>query len=167
MKKPLVSVIMPVYNAEKYVGEAIESILNQTFTDFEFLIFNDGSTDNSSKIIKSYKDDRIIFFDYKENFGYVKHLNDGIKLAKGEYIARMDADDISLPERFQKQYDFLEKNKDVVLCGTWYRVLGTDKEYHTLTNNDKLSVHLFFNNGIGHPTVFFRKNILVDLDSTN
>lgn len=162
MKKPMVSVVMPVYNAEKYLKEAIDSILNQTFTDFEFLIFNDGSKDCSSKIIKSYNDKRIKLFDYKENYGYVKHLNEGIRIAKGKYIARMDADDISLPERFQKQVDFLEKNGDIGLCGTWYKILNTDKEYHTHTGHNKLLVHLFFNNGFGHPTVFIRKSVLTN-----
>ena len=100
---PTVSVIMPVYNAEEFVGEAIQSILDQTYSDFEFLIYNDASTDQSLEIIQSFTDPRIKLIDSKINTGYLKHLNEGIKLAKGKYIARMDADDIALPERIENR----------------------------------------------------------------
>jgi len=116
---PKVSVIMPVRNTEKYVGEAIESILSQTFTDFEFIIIDDGSTDNSLEIIKNYasKDDRIQVIVNKVNLGQPKSLNKGIALAKGKYIARMDADDISLPERFSKQVEYLDSCLKVNILG--------------------------------------------------
>ncbi|MDD4353774.1 MAG: glycosyltransferase family A protein, partial [Candidatus Nanoarchaeia archaeon] len=120
MKNHRISVIMSAYNTERYIAEAIESILNQTFKDFEFIIIDDGSTDDSLKIIKRYvkKDRRIKLIHNKKNIGLTKSLNKGLKIAKGQYIARMDADDISLPQRFQIQYDFLEKNKDIFLIGT-------------------------------------------------
>ena len=127
MKTPKVSVIMPAYNSEKYVGEAIESILNQTFIDFEFIILNDGSTDNTPKIVKEYakRDKRIKFIDNKKNQGFIASLNQCLDVARGEYLAKMDSDDISLPQRLQKQVDYLEKNPNVGLVGTGYRAFGT------------------------------------------
>ena len=115
----IVSVVMSVYNSEKYLPEAIESILNQTYTNFEFIIINDGSTDNSLRIIKEYanKDKRIIVIS-RENKGLIFSLNEGIEVSKGKYIIRMDADDISLPNRLKIQLDFMEKNKDIAICGT-------------------------------------------------
>jgi len=115
---PKISVVMSVYNDEKYLREAIESILNQTFTDFEFIVVDDGSSDGSADIIKSYKDPRIRFFKH-ENHGLVYSLNRGIREGSGEYIARMDADDISLPQRLEKQVGFLEKHTDIGIVGTW------------------------------------------------
>ncbi|MDD2913253.1 MAG: glycosyltransferase family 2 protein, partial [Candidatus Pacebacteria bacterium] len=111
---PKISIIMPVYNVETFLSEAIESVLNQTFYDFEFVIINDGSTDNSLEIIKNYekKDSRIVLLDNKENLGITKSLNIGLNKARGEYIARMDGDDISEKERIEIQYDFLKKNRD-------------------------------------------------------
>ena len=107
---PLVSVVMPVYNAQKYLNKAIDSILAQTYKDFEFIIINDGSTDNSLQIIKKYqKKDKRIIVKNKKNKGIVAALNDGIKLSRGKYLARMDADDISLPSRFEVQVNFMEK----------------------------------------------------------
>ena len=108
---------MSVYNGEKYLREAIDSILNQTFKDFEFIIVNDGSTDNSLKIIKSYNDPRITIINQK-NTGLAKALNEGIKIAKGKFIARMDADDISEPERFKKEYKFMHVHDECVALGT-------------------------------------------------
>src|SRR5215212_7675082 len=100
---PALSVLMPVYNAEKFLREAIDSILSQSFTDFEFIIINDGSTDSSCDIIRSYEDKRIVFVENEKNLGITATLNKGIKLAACELIARMDSDDISYPERLQKQ----------------------------------------------------------------
>ncbi|HIP11775.1 MAG TPA: glycosyltransferase family 2 protein, partial [Arcobacter sp.] len=104
MKNPMVSVLLSVYNGEKYLDEAIESILNQTYQDFEFIIINDGSTDKSLEIIEKYKkeDNRIVVIS-RENKGLIYSLNEGISQAKGKYIARMDADDISLATRFEEQ----------------------------------------------------------------
>ena len=114
---PLVTVIMPAYNCEKYIREAIDSILNQTFIDFEFIIINDGSKDRTNKILQSYQDPRIVVINNKRNLGIVKSLNKGLKLAKGEYIARQDADDISLPERLMKQVKYLDSRKNIGLLG--------------------------------------------------
>lgn len=117
---PKVTVLMTVYNGEKYLNEAIDGILNQTFRDFEFLIVNDGSTDGSRDIIKSYKDPRINLVDNERNIGLTASLNRGLRLAGGEYIARQDADDISLPERLENQVSILERNREIALLGSWY-----------------------------------------------
>lgn len=118
---PIVSVVMPVYNTpEEYLREAIESILKQTFSNFEFVIIDDGSTDrNVKKVIQSYQDKRIAYY-YKENAGVANALNYGIKKATGTYIARMDSDDISLPERLEKQVAFLDAHPDISLVGALY-----------------------------------------------
>jgi len=109
---------MPVYNAERYLREAIDSILGQTFTDFEFIIIDDGSTDGSPEIISQYKDKRIKLVRKARNEGLVSALNLGIELASGKYIARMDADDIALPQRLEKQVAFLDSHPDVAVVGT-------------------------------------------------
>ncbi|GAB4128585.1 MAG: hypothetical protein OHK0045_03000 [Raineya sp.] len=161
---PLVSVVMPVYNAEKFLAEAIESILNQTFTDFEFLIFNDGSTDNSLKIIQQYqrKDSRIKLVYNGENKGYVFHLNEGIRLSKGKYIARMDADDIALPERFTKQVSFLEANPEYVLCGSLVRMIGKQNHVLHLPSEDvDIRLKMLYINPFAHPSVMMRKETLI------
>lgn len=115
---PKLTVLMAVYNGEKYLKEAINSILGQTYRDYEFVIINDGSIDGSVKIIQSYSDERIRFIDNEKNIGLSSTLNEGIELATGEYIVRMDQDDISLPTRIEKQVAYLQKHKDVILLGT-------------------------------------------------
>ncbi|MFY9311365.1 MAG: glycosyltransferase [Bacteroidia bacterium] len=125
---PVISIVMSVYNGAEYLKEAVESILTQTFIDFEFIIINDGSTDNSLEIIKSYADTRIIAIN-QENTGLARALNNGIRVARGKYIARMDADDISLPERLKLQYDFLEKYPQVVVVGGNANVIDKDGTY--------------------------------------
>lgn len=119
MKNPKISVLMPVYNAEKYLGVALQSILDQSFRDFEFIIIDDGSTDNSLRIIKEYavKDKRIVVLRSDKNLRTTKTLNKGLRLAKGKYVVRMDADDWSYPDRLQKQFEFMEKHKEVGVSG--------------------------------------------------
>src|SRR3990172_12530717 len=121
MNNPVITVLMSAYNAEKYLREAIESILNQTFKDFEFIIINDCSTDKTKKIIEEYanKDARIKLINNATNLGLTKSLNIGLKEARGEYVARLDADDVALPERLEKQYEFMNKNRDITLTGAW------------------------------------------------
>ena len=120
MNSTLISVVMPVYNSEKYVASAIDSILNQTCVDFELLIFDDGSTDKSWEIISQYAkiDKRIVPFRSETNSGYVVHLNNGVMRAVGDFIARMDSDDIALPDRLALQLDFLRSNPNVGVVGT-------------------------------------------------
>lgn len=125
---PTVSVIMPVFNAEKYVSEAIRSIQNQTLISWELLIIDDGSKDGTVAILKQYakSDKRIKLFLNQKNLGMATSLNKLIPLTTGTYIARMDADDISLPERFQKQVELLEKNKKLVACGGHEYIINSD-----------------------------------------
>lgn len=122
-KNPEISVILPVYNAEKYIRNSIESILHQSFKDFELIIINDGSIDNSGAIISSFNDVRIHYYTNDTNLGLIKTLNKSINLSKGRYIARMDADDICMPNRFEKQVAFMESHPSVVLCGTWAKII--------------------------------------------
>lgn len=114
---PLVTVLMPAYNAEPYINSSVDSVLSQTYKDFELLIINDGSKDKTHEILESYSDSRIKLV-HQENMGLVKTLNKGIDLAKGKYIARFDADDICYPERLEKQMKFLTENPDYILVGS-------------------------------------------------
>lgn len=160
---PKVSVVMPAYNAEKYIGESIKSILNQTFIDFEFIIINDGSRDRTKEIILSYSNDRIVYLENEINSGIVVTLNKGLEYATGEYIARMDADDIAVAERLEKQIEFMEENKDVGVLGTGICIFGEDVQEQArvfTTNPEQLKAELIFNSCIAHPTVMMRSNIL-------
>lgn len=135
-KKPLISVVMPVYNVALYVEESVISILNQTITDFELLIIDDCSTDNTLSIIEKIKDDRIKIVKKEKNLGLIHSLNLGFELAQGKYIARMDGDDISLNDRFEKQLYILENNPEIQVCGLWLQCFGGSssiiryKEFH-------------------------------------
>jgi glycosyltransferase involved in cell wall biosynthesis len=117
--EPAISVLMPVYNTERYVAEAVESILAQTFRNFEFLIIDDGSTDRSLSILKRYAErDPRIYLVSRPNTGYVIALNEMLAMARGEFIARIDADDIALPERFEVQVAYLREHPEVVCLGS-------------------------------------------------
>lgn len=163
----VVSVIMAVFNGEKYLEEAILSILNQTYSNIELIIINDGSTDRSKEIIKSYllKDKRIVLIDNVENKGLIYSLNKGIENAKGKYIARMDADDISLKERLQKQVKFMEENNDIVLSGTAHTIFLDDYEYisrnmNVLTDYEMIKAHSIFECSFVHPSIIMRSDII-------
>ena len=161
MKKPIISVIMPLYNAEKHLSQAIKSILNQTFTNFEFIIIDDCSTDNSARIINLFKDMRISYYRNKTNLGLTKSLNIGLKNTSGKYIARMDADDISLKKRLEIQYNFLEINKEIGVCGSWYKNFkGPHKKHKTPVKSNQIKATLLFDSALGHPTVMMRKKII-------
>ena len=161
---PKISVIMPVYNGERFLRESIDSILNQTFTDFEFIIINDGSTDGTLDIIHSYADQRIRLVNNETNLGIVACLNHGIELAQGEFIARMDADDISLPERFEKQIIYMNENPDVgVLGGNIIEFdINRKKEKITSLPIGDISIRwmMCFENPLRHPTIMMRKKLL-------
>jgi glycosyltransferase involved in cell wall biosynthesis len=160
--KPTVSVIMPSYNAEKYIAEAIESILKQSFRDFEFIIINDGSKDKTLSIIKNYQkiDNRIKLIEHASNEGLIKSLNDGIKKASGKYIARMDADDISLEDRLLIQVNFLEDNSDIYLVGGSFYCIAENGDimftYVNYYNFKTIKRKLPCKSMIHHPTVMFR-----------
>ena len=162
-KAPLISVLMPVYNAEKYLREAIDSILNQTFSDFEFLIIDDGSSDSTSNIIESYTDPRIRLFKNKKNLGLIATLNKGVSLAKGKYIARMDADDISHPSRLARQFEYLSQHSEVGVLGAAVQIIddsgnASDKS-RPPTSHGVIRWHLCFSDPIVHPSVMIRRSV--------
>lgn len=163
MAKPYVSVLMPVYNAEKFIGEAIESILNQTLTNFEFIIIDDASKDDSITIIKSYTDSRIRLLQNEINIGISATLNRGIDIASAELIARMDADDISYPTRLQKQYDFFLAHGDCALLSTWAREITESKE--PLWTGEWKSAHYYYSLTFGcwiyHPSVMYKRQAVI------
>jgi glycosyltransferase involved in cell wall biosynthesis len=164
-KSTKVSVVMSVYNGEKYLKEAIDSILNQTFKDFEFIIINDGSTDNSLKIIKSYKDPRIVLISRK-NKGLVASLNEGIKKARGEYIARQDADDISVKNRLYRQLGLLEKENKNAVFSFFEMIDDSNKVKNIFTSpirNIDVYRSLFIRNPLGHGSVMFDKSLFNEL----
>jgi len=165
-KDPLISVIMPAYNVEKFIGEAVESILVQTLSDFEFIIINDGSTDKTLQIIEDYarRDDRIIVISRK-NKGIVDSRNEGIQKARGEYIAKMDADDISSPERFERQIKFLKDN-DLDICGSAIRRFSNKRDLRVqyYPNNDQdIKFLLLFINSFAHSTVMIKSCVFQEL----
>jgi glycosyltransferase involved in cell wall biosynthesis len=164
--KPEISVIMPVYNSEDYLSISIDSILKQSFKNFEFIIINDGSTDNSEKIILNYlkKDQRIIYIKNSKNNGISKSLNIGIKKSKGNFICRMDADDISHFKRLEIQKNFLLKNHQIGVCGSYIRVLFNKKytKYKYPVNSDDCYAALLFSNPVPHPASMFKKKIISD-----
>ena len=162
----LVSVLMPAYNAEKYIAQAIESILGQTYDDFEFIIINDSSKDRTEEIILSYKDPRIVYLKNEQNLGVALTLNRGLAVAKGEFIARMDADDISLPERLEKQVAFLVENKAVAVLGTnveTFNEAGTICTGWSATDPEQMKVDLLFACGLAHPSVMMRTEAIREL----
>ena len=146
---------MPVYNTkEEYLRASIESILNQTFTDFEFIIVNDGSTNNAEEVILSYKDNRIKYVK-QENQGIVGALNNAWSKASGKYIARMDSDDIAYPERFAKQVNFLEENPEYSLVGSWAKIIPS-KNIIKLPQDIKI-MDLLADCMFIHPSIMFNK----------
>jgi len=163
---PKISVVMSVYNGEKHIRKAIQSILRQTYQDFEFIIVNDCSTDKTVEIIKSFNDNRIIIIENPGNIGLTKSLNKGVKEAKGEYIARMDADDISLPHRFETQIKFLEENKDHGLVGSsYYKMDDSGKTVFwvkVLTEDSELRQGLKRQNWFGHGSVLIKKSAFIE-----
>jgi glycosyltransferase involved in cell wall biosynthesis len=145
--KPLISVILPVYNVEKYITECIESILSQTLQDFEILVIDDCSEDNTIEIIRSFNDERIFIIEKKVNKGLVDSLNIGFKKAIGKYIARVDGDDINTLDRFEEQFNFLNNNKNIDACGCWLQAFG-DNDFiikHQKTHNKIQSLMLLSN----------------------
>lgn len=163
--KPIITVLMPVYNAEKYISDAIASVLQQSFTDFELLIINDGSTDNTENIIASFTDARIVLIN-QSNQGVAAALNNGLQIARANYIARFDADDICMPQRLQVQYDFLSSNPDYTIVGTDVDYLDMNDEFvfsycSSVYTNEQIQQQQFVTCPFIHSSVLFRKeNVL-------
>jgi len=164
MRNPEISVIMPVYNAEAYLEEAIDSVLCQSFSNFELLLINDGSTDRSKAIIESYvENEKVRVIENGKNLGLIASLNKGIIAAKGEYLARMDADDVCLPGRFKTQIEFMRANQDIVLTGGSVICHFEDykvNQYFPLDFNS-IKAEALFNCPFSHPTVMVRRSYLV------
>ncbi len=167
MHIPKLSIILPVYNGEKFVSNAINSIINQTFTDFELIIIDDGSKDGTYNLLKGFqkKDCRIQVIS-RENKGLIATLNEGFSIARGEYIARQDDDDISHRTRFEKQVRFLDESPEYALCGTFYNVVDEKNKFirkHFLpSSNENIQQHLF-DSCFGHGTIMLRKSMISDM----
>lgn len=164
---PKVSIIMPVYNSEKYVGEAISSILEQTYKDFELIVIDDCCKDRSAEIIKQFKDERIVFVQNKENKGFLYGLNYGIEIARGEYIARLDDDDIAYPDRLEKQIAYMDSHEEIILLGTQINLLIdgniVPKEFVPIYSPEEIKFSLLFGNYcIAHSSFMMRKKVLLD-----
>ncbi len=164
---PVISVVMSVYNGERYLRESIESILGQTYRNFEFIIINDGSTDSTREIILSYDDPRICLIDNEENIGLTRSLNKGLGIARGEYIARMDADDVSMLNRFESQLDFLNHHRDYAVVGTFLKAINEDsKVVFTIEKpiwHADICEFLNKDNCIGHGSAMIRRKCLQDI----
>ena len=166
-----ISVIMATYNTEiPMLKEAVDSILNQTFSDFEFIIVDDGSTNDSGEYLRNISDKRVKIIWSPENNGITKSLNIGLREAKGKYIARMDADDISLPTRFETEFRFMEDNPDVIVCGARIGIIdeksNVTKKARKMQEPEDMESYrvrmLFMNPGPIHPTAFFRHEVLIE-----
>jgi len=160
--KPKVSILMCVYNGKEYIRESIESIICQTFNDFEFLTINDGSTDNTEEIILKYSDNdkRINLINNTTNLGISKSLNRGLEIAQGEYIIRMDADDISLPDRIKKQIEFMDKNPDIGFSGSSVEAFGAHSNIWSYpVKSELIKIELLFRSCFAHPSIIFRREL--------
>ncbi len=169
MPKPSISVLMSVYNGELYLREAVESVLQQTYTDFEFIIIDDGSTDGTSGILQRYAQiDKRICVHRQKNLGLISSLNKGCRLAQGKYIARMDADDICLPDRLAKQVYYMEAHSEIGVLGTWVEYIDESGEtygqWHMPTQPGLVGWSLIFGTCLAHPTVMMRSDVLESLN---
>ncbi|GGH11837.1 glycosyltransferase [Sphingobacterium alkalisoli] len=172
-KGELVSVLLPCHNGEKYLNACIDSVLKQTYPQFELIVVNDGSTDKTREIVEKYDDERIRLINYKQNVGIVDSLNHGIKEAKGKYIARIDADDMMHPDRLHKQIQYLEnqENQDVGLVGSHHYVINsigkiTSLKQYPITNNE-INATLLFHNPFSHPSVMMRADVVKKIKYSN
>lgn len=162
---PKVSIVMSVYNGEEFLEDSILSVLNQTYKNFEFIVVNDCSSDGSLKILEEFKnkDPRIKIINNEKNIGLTRSLNKGILTSEGEYISRLDAGDISLPERLEKQIHFLDNNKDIGLIGTWTYIINTEGktigEIKYPIEDKKIKKDLIKYNTFVHSSIMFRKNL--------
>ncbi len=159
MDRPLVSIVMSLYNSERYLREAVDSVLSQTLTEFEFIIIDDGSKDSSSDVVKSYSDSRIRLIQQK-NTGLPAALNAGIRVARADLIARMDPDDICLPSRLEKQLEFMMQHPNVVVLGSAAQLIDAESENIctlTLQCGDEVLRERFPDSPFIHPSVMFRK----------
>ena len=161
-----ITLLLPVYNGERYLCETLQSLLSQTYTAFELLIIDDGSTDNSASIIQSFDDPRIRLLKNPERLKLSGALNRGMKEAKGKYIARMDADDIALPQRLQLQFEYMEAHPAIGVCGTAIEIFGQGsprKDIYPATS-DAIRAYALFDCPFCHPSVMMRKDMFLQHD---
>ena len=164
---PQTTVLIPTYNCAKYILETLKSVLSQTYTDYELLIIDDGSTDDTEKKIRGIKDNRLVYLKNPNNLGIVETLNKGIKMAKGKYIARMDADDVMVGNRLQEQVDFLEANPSYGMVGGWYEIMDAEGKKRNLLktseNHEDAKLGLLFRNQFAHPAITMRTALAREL----
>jgi hypothetical protein len=163
MATPAVTVLMPVYNGARFLAGAMESVLGQTFGDFELLAINDGSSDQTAEILASSRDPRVRIVENGRNLGLIASLNKGLDLARGDYIARMDQDDICHPRRLAVQATFMRNRPEIGVVGAWYRPIGTGwvRAVRLPTSHEDICSWLPFHNPIAHPTAFLRRKVFV------
>jgi glycosyltransferase involved in cell wall biosynthesis len=162
-KPPRISLLVPVYNGEKYLREALDSLLAQTFGDFELLVIDDGSTDSSAEIVSSYQDPRVRLERNERNLGLIATLNRGLELARGEFIARMDCDDVSFPNRLERQIRFMEDNPEVGVAGTWFEKVrddGSSVMMKVPADDATIRFFMIFDNAFLHSSIIIRRNLL-------
>ena len=156
---PLVSILMPVYNTAPYLREAMDSMLSQTFSDFELIVLNDCSPDNAEEILDTYDDPRIVRYKGEKNVGLSNVLNTGIDISHGKYIARMDSDDISLPNRFQVQVDYLERHPEIDLVSAAMQLFGgRDEVWIREQDPEKVKINALFHSPVLHASSVWRKD---------
>ncbi len=160
---PTISIILPVYNAESYVSTAVKSILEQTFEDFELIAIDDASSDASLDVLKSFNDPRVKVIANEINCGLSTTLNRGLELASGDFIARMDHDDIAVPGRLSEQLSYFDRNPSIDVCGSWVQTFGgSSRVLKYPLGNAEIEASLLFGNVICHPTVMFRRKIVLE-----
>lgn len=163
---PKISVVMAIYNGEKYLRQSMDSVLQQDFRDFEFIIVDDGSTDTTPVIIASYGDDRIVYVKNKKNIGQTASLNIGLNVAKGKYIARIDADDIYLQGKLGKQFVFMEEHPDVTVCGTAGIRIDENgqvlSEFNPLTDMLDINFSIFYRTPVVHVSVMMVRSVILE-----
>lgn len=166
LKIPKITVLMPIFNGGSHLKTAIESILNQTYSNFEILAINDCSTDNTEETILAFKDPRIVYLKNEKNLGLIKTLNLGLELSRGEFIARMDQDDIANPKRFEKQIAILQQNPTIGVCGTWFTLFGDNTTIKTVEHPEDpetIKIELLSYCTLGHPTVMIRRAVIENI----
>ncbi|MCS6979788.1 MAG: glycosyltransferase [Flavobacteriales bacterium] len=165
MEKPLVTVLMPVFNAREFVAEALESILRQTYSNLEVIVIDDGSQDGSVNILKSFSDSRLKLFLHENNKGLIATLNEGLEMAQGDYIARMDADDVAFPERLEVQVGYMRDNPNVGILGSWVERFGASKGQVKYPLDDaEIRWELTYRCSFCHPSVMVRRKVLKSHD---
>lgn len=169
MIEPKLSVILPVYNGGRYLSATINSVLEQSLSDFELIIVNDASTDDSKNIIFSFNDERIRYFENSKNIGQIASVNKGINYSKSDMIARIDQDDIFLKEKLKVQYNFLKNNSDICIVGTWATIINSNdriiKRMSSPTCNNKMVNTLLNSSPLFHPSIVIRKDALTKMGS--